>query len=101
MPQVHHMVLLEFKPEVGKTEIAEVLKKVEELRQSIPGINYCSSRPYSSPEDFNKSFTHGFLTTFESVEARDVYLIHPLHEIFKNTLFAMVDDAVAFDFVAG
>ena len=70
MPQVHHMVLLKFKQDVNDTMIAEVLQTVEELKHSIPGIDY-SSGAYSSPEGFNKGFTHGFLTTFESAAARD------------------------------
>lgn len=101
MPQVHHMVLLKFKPEVSDTLIAEVLQKVKGLKEFIPGIDYCSSGAYSSPEGFNKGFTHGFLTTFESPEARDHYLPHPNHEIVKNALFAIIEDAVAFDFIAG
>jgi Stress responsive A/B Barrel Domain len=100
MPQVHHMVLLKFKQDVNDTTIAEVLQAVEELKHSIPGIDYCSSGAYSSPEGFNKGFTHGFLTTFESAAARDRYLPHPQHEIVKNALFALLEDAVAFDFVA-
>jgi Stress responsive A/B Barrel Domain len=101
MPQVHHMVLLKFKQDVNDATIAEVLQAVEELKQSIPGIVYCSSGAYSSPEGLNKGFTHGFLTIFESAAARDRYLPHPKHEIVKNTLFAILEDAVAFDFVAG
>jgi Stress responsive A/B Barrel Domain len=100
MPQVHHMVLLKFKRDVNDTTIAEVLQAVEELKYSIPGIDYCSSGAYSSPEGFNKGFTHGFLTTFESAAARDFYLPHPQHEIVKNALFALLEDAVAFDFIA-
>jgi Stress responsive A/B Barrel Domain len=57
MPQVHHMVLLKFKQDVNDTAIAEVLQIVEELKRSIPGIDYCSSGAYSSPEGFNKGFT--------------------------------------------
>ena len=69
-------------------------------KQSIPGIDYCSSGAYSSPEGFNKGFTHGFLTTFANPEARDRYLPHPDHEKVKNALFAIIEDAVAFDFIA-
>jgi Stress responsive A/B Barrel Domain len=100
MSSVHHMVLLRFKPEVSDTAIAEVLQKVEDLKHSIPGIDYCSSGAYSSPEGFNKGFTHGFLTTFINSEARDHYLPHPNHESVKNDLFAIAEDAVAFDFIA-
>jgi hypothetical protein len=89
MPQVQHMVLLKFKPEVSDGAIAEALQQVEGLKQSIPGIVYCASGAYSSPEGFNKGFTHGFLTTFENAAARDRYLPHPNHEIVKDALFAI------------
>ena len=100
MPQVHHMVLLKFKQGVNDTTISEVLQVVKQLKHSIPRIDYCSSGAYSSPEGFNKGFTHGFLATFESAAARDFYLPHPQHEIVKNALFALLENAVAFDFVA-
>ncbi len=74
MPQIHHIMLLKFKQGVNDTTIAEVLQAIEELKHSIPGIDYCSSGAYSSPEGFNKSFTHGFLTTFENAAARDLLL---------------------------
>ncbi len=83
MPQVHHMVLLKFKQDVNDAMIAEVLQAVEQLKHSISGIDYCSSGAYSSSEGFNKGFTHGFLTTFESAVARYRYLPHPQHEIVK------------------
>ncbi len=100
MPQVHLIMLLKFKQDVNDTAISEVLQAVEELKHSIPGINYCSSGAYSRTEGFNKGFTHGFLTTFESAAARDRYLPHPKHEIVKNALFLLLENAVAFDFVA-
>jgi hypothetical protein len=100
MSQVHHMVLLSFKPEVSDTAIAEILQKVEGLKQSIPGIDYCASGAYFSPEGFNKGFTHGFLTTFTNPVARDRYLSHPDHESVRNALFVMIIDAIAFDFIA-
>jgi hypothetical protein len=100
MPQIQHIVLLEFKPEVNSEKISELFDQLAELQQLIPGITYFSGGPYSSSEGLNQGYTHGFLMTFESVEARDTYLPHPEHERVKAALLQCINGAIAFDFEA-
>ena len=100
MPAVHHMVLLQFKPEISPSRITELFAQLAELRRKISGITYLASGPYSSPEGMNQGYTHGFLVTFESPAARDAYLTHPDHERVKTAFLASLDGAVAFDFEA-
>jgi hypothetical protein len=101
MPQIQHMVLLKFKPEVTPEKIKDLFEQLAQLQQLIPGITYFSGGEYSSNEGLNQGYTHGFLMTFESVEARDAYLPHPEHERVKSALLEWIDSVLAFDFEAG
>lgn len=100
MPQIQHMVLLKFKPQVTVEQINQVFSRQAELQQLIPGITYFAGGPYSSPEELNQGYTHGFLMTFESVEARDTFVPHPEHERVKAVFFELLESAIAFDFEA-
>ncbi|MBD2180501.1 Dabb family protein [Aerosakkonema funiforme] len=99
MTQVQHMVLFKFKPEVPSEKIDDIFTKLSELKNLVPGITYFAGGPYSSSEGLNQGFTHGFLMTFDSVEARDNYLPHPLHENIKAEIIPCIDDLLTFDFV--
>ncbi len=98
MPQIQHMVLLKIKPEVTPEKITDLFNQLAELQQLIPGITYFSGGPYSSSEGLNQGYTHGFLMTFESIDARDIYLPHPEHERVKAALLQCIDGVIAFDF---
>lgn len=100
MPKIQHMALLKFKPEVTTEKIEYLFNQLAQLKQLIPGITYFSGGCYSSHEGLNKDFNHGFLTTFESIEARDIYLPHPEHERVKAEILPCIDDLVVFDFEA-
>lgn len=100
MPQIQHMVLLKFKPEITPEKIADLLSQLGELQQLIPGITYYAGGAYSSHEGLNQGYNHGFLMTFESVDARDTYLPHPEHERVKSAILECLDDAIIFDFEA-
>jgi len=100
MPQIQHMVLVKIKPEVTPEKITELFNQLAELQQLIPGITYFSGGSYSSSEGLNQGYTHGFLMTFESVDARDAYLPHPEHERVKATLLPCIDGVITFDFEA-
>lgn len=98
MPQIQHMALFKFKPEVTAEKITQLFRLLAELQQLIPGITYFASGSYSSPEGLNQGYTHGFLMTFESVVARDAYLPHPEHERVKAELSMCIDNLLVFDF---
>ncbi|MEM6751553.1 MAG: Dabb family protein [Cyanobacteria bacterium P01_C01_bin.38] len=94
------MALLKFKPEVTTDKIEYLFNQLAQLKQLIPGITYFSGGCYSSDEGLNQDFKHGFLTTFESIEARDIYLPHPEHERVKAEILPCIDDIIVFDFEA-
>lgn len=98
MSEVKHIVLIQFKPEVTDEQIEDFFSLIKDLENSIPGlINYCGGS-YSSPEGFNRGFTHGFIMTFKDVEARDGYIVHPQHQAAAETMIPLLQNSVAFDF---
>jgi hypothetical protein len=54
--------------------------------------------PYNSTEGLNDGYTHGFIMTFESLEAREAYLPHPIHEDVKDLVIPRLERVVVFDF---
>ncbi|MEW6305419.1 MAG: Dabb family protein, partial [Verrucomicrobiota bacterium] len=57
----------------------------------VSGVN-------NSPEGLSNGYTHGFVMTFESADARDAYLPHPEHEKIRGLLQGVVDSVTVFDF---
>ncbi|MGL6339054.1 MAG: Dabb family protein [Waterburya sp.] len=98
MPQIQHVALLQFKPEVTPEKIKYLFNRLAELQQLISGIIHFSGGEYSSHEGLNKEYTHGFVMTFASVDARDAYLPHPEHEKVKEEIFPCLEDIVIFDY---
>jgi hypothetical protein len=98
MPAVEHLVLLKFKPNVPRATIDELFAQLAELQSLIPGIRRFAGGPYASGEGLNRGYTEGFVMTFDSPAARDVYLPHPEHERVKSAILPHIDDVVAFDF---
>lgn len=100
MPQIKHMVILKFKPEVPKAVIDDLFGDLAGLQAKIPGILDFSGGPYSSHEGLNDGYTHGFVMTFTDAAARDAYLPHPDHETVKSAIIPNIDSVIAFDFEA-
>jgi len=96
--QLRHVVLFKFKDtslpaDIKKVEaaFAALPSQIEEIKDFEWGLN-------NSPEDLNKGFTHCFFVTFDSEEARDVYLPHPAHKAFVDRLLPHIDDSLVLDY---
>jgi hypothetical protein len=100
MPDMKHIVLMKFKPATSTAQIAGFFRDLKALKTLIPGIKDFVGGPYSSAEGLNQGYTHGFVMTFVSAAARDVYLPHGEHEKVKNAIIPHVEAIVAFDFEA-
>jgi hypothetical protein len=64
----------------------------------IPGLVDFAFGPYQSDEGLNDGFTHGFIMTFSSPQARDEYLPHPEHERVKDIVVPCLARVIVFDF---
>ena len=97
MTRIQHMVLFEFKPGTTESTINGIFEELSGLQSLCPGIIHFAGGAYSSPECMNRTFTHGFLMTFDSAENRDIYLPHPEHERAKALIDPHLEHVIAFD----
>ena len=98
MPQVKHFGVFQFKQDVTAEQIEHCFSAMKEMVGRIPGLLEMVHGPYDSAEGLNDGFTHGFIMTFESREARDAYLPHPVHERVKEIVVPCLERVIVFDF---
>ncbi|ARA94973.1 hypothetical protein AWN76_000995 [Rhodothermaceae bacterium RA] len=98
---VRHVVVFKFKPDATEAQIQTVTDAFRALQHEIPGIIGFEHGVNNSPEGKNLGFTHVYLLTFESAEARDAYLPHPAHKAFGATLRStgIFEDVFVVDYV--
>lgn len=98
MPQVKHYGCFQFKAHITETRIAECFQAMAGMVGRIPGLLDFHFGPYDSAEGLNDGYTHGFIMTFASPQARDEYLPHPIHEEVKALVVPCLERVVVFDF---
>ena len=99
---IKHLVLVKFRADATDAEISGAIGGLRNLVGNIPGLlDFCGGA-YVPGEGLNRGFTHAFVMTFESIEHRDGYLVHPLHAATAEAALPYVDGGlagvVAFDF---
>jgi hypothetical protein len=95
-----HVVSFKFKPSATPEQISKVTDAFRELKTKIPGIEKFEWGTNVSPEKHDKGFTHGFILTFKTEQARDIYLGHPEHKAFGKLLGPILDDVFVLDYWA-
>jgi hypothetical protein len=65
-------------------EVAEVVRRLAELKDLVPGIEDFEWGENSSSEGLDHGQSHAFLLTFANPQARDAYLVHPEHAAFAT-----------------
>lgn len=98
MPQVKHYGVFQFKPEITPERIETCFREMAGMVGKIPGLRDFIYGPYDSAEGMNDGYTHGFIMTFDSPQARDEYLPHPEHERVKEIVVPCLGRVVVFDF---
>ena len=98
MPKVKHYGCFQFKEDVTPAQIDECFATMGDMVGKIPGLLDFNFGPYDSDEGLNEDFSHGFIMTFESPQARDEYLPHPIHEAVKDVVVPRLERVVVFDF---
>lgn len=98
--QMRHIVIFKYKPDATSQQIGEVTKAFGDLKDKIPGIVAFEHGINDSPENKNLGFTHVYMLTFESADARDHYLPHPEHKKFGELLgeLGILEDAFVVDY---
>lgn len=98
MPQVKHYGVFLFKEGITEEQIENCFTEMQSMVGKIPGLLDMIHGSYDSDEGLNDGFTHGFIMTFESPEARDAYLPHPIHEQVKDVVVPCLERVIVFDF---
>lgn len=93
-----HFGMFQFKEGISDVQIAECFNTMKGMIGKIPGFLEMEYGPYDSTEGLNDGYTHGFIMTFESPEARETYLPHPIHEAVKDLVIPRLERVVVFDF---
>lgn len=94
MPRVKHAVFMRFRKDISPAQADEVFAAIAELKHQVPGIVDYSGGRGCSIEGLERGHTHAFVTTFESIAARDAYLPHPAHEVVKSKILAVLEGGV-------
>lgn len=95
---IRHFGVFQFKPEITPEQIDNCFAELRGMVGKIPGLLDIEHGPYQSDEGLNENFTHGFIMTFDSLESRDAYLPHPVHEAVKEVVVPCLERVVVFDF---
>lgn len=97
-PILRHIVLFKFKPELTAKQLDEINLAFHQLKHDIPEISDFERGINNSPEGLDKGFTHGYLVSFASEDARATYLPHESHKKFVELIGGKIDDVMVFDY---
>ncbi|MGB5500331.1 MAG: Dabb family protein [Maribacter sp.] len=95
---LRHVVLFKFKEGTSIADIKKVEDAFSELPSRIPEIMSYEWGLNNSPEGLEKGFTHCFFLTFKSEKDRAIYLPHPDHKAFGQTLSPYLEDVLVVDY---
>lgn len=97
---LRHVVLLKFKDGTAATDIKKVEDAFRALPSKVKEIKSLEWGKNNSPENLNQGFTHCFFVTFSSEKDRAIYLPHPAHKEFGETLHPFLDKVLVLDYWA-
>jgi Stress responsive A/B Barrel Domain len=96
--QIRHFVAFKFVPYTSESDRNSLVHDFNALPKLVSGITHFECGVNISPENLNKEFTHVFLMTFKDAVARDLYLVHPAHQMFVEKYKPLLADALVLDF---
>jgi hypothetical protein len=94
---ITHIVLFKPKPSVDPTAVEKLRQALADLVGVIPGLSSFAWGANVSPEGKGQGYDVGFVMTFGSAAARDVYLPHPAHVAVGPLVRDVADDVLVFD----
>ena len=94
---VLHVVLIKPKADVDEAAIGELANVLSALPTKIPGIVDYAWGANVNPEGLDQGYSHGFVMTFESMDARDAYFPHPDHTAVHPLIDTIAESVLVFD----
>jgi hypothetical protein len=95
---LRHAVFFQFKPSADRETVAEMERAFAALPAKIDAVAAFEWGTNNSPEGHADGFTHCFLVTFPSEEARSTYLPHPAHLAFVQQLKPVLEKVRVLDY---
>ncbi len=96
---IRHVVHFKFKKEATPEQVEKITEEFAALKKKIDVVDSLEWGTNSSPEGFDKGFTHCWIVSFKTAKDRDAYLVHPAHKAFVELLLPILDEAIVVDFV--
>ena len=96
--KLQHVVCFKFKSTATPEQIKQVEVAFEALKKKIPQVVTLEWGTNVSKEQRDKGFTHCFILSFKSEQARDAYIDHPEHKAFGKIVGPVLDDVFVIDF---
>ena len=90
-----HTVLIRFKASVERAEKKTIFDAIVALKDRLSGITDVKYGPNVSPEGLGGGFSDALVVTFETVEARDAYLVHPDHVAVGEKIVGAAEGGLA------
>lgn len=90
--------MLKFKDSITPEQQATLVAKYTALTESVPTLKGFEWGSDFSAQNKHPGYTHVFVTTFESEEARKEYVVHPVHAAFAEELRGAVENLIIFPF---
>jgi hypothetical protein len=85
---------------IDTRQVQEVIERFCILKHQVPDIVNFEWGQNNSPENLNQGHSHCFTLSFESTDARDVYLVHPEHQAFAQWVGQWVETVTVLDYWA-
>jgi hypothetical protein len=95
---LRHVVLFQFKADVSKAQVQEVVEAFRKLPGKIKEIAAFEWGTDVGVENLANGFTHCFLVTFKSEKDRDAYLPHAAHKEFVDLVKPRVEKVQVIDY---
>ena len=90
-----HCVFLKMPATATTADVLKLYGAVAALKSFVPGMVDIKAGPNVSAEGLDGGFVDGFVVTFESADARDVYLTHAAHIAVSERILAATDGGLA------
>lgn len=95
---LRHVVLFQFKADVSKTQVQEVVEAFRKLPGKIKEIAAFEWGTDVGVENLSQGFTHCFFVSFKSEKDRDAYLPHAAHKEFVDLVKPRVEKVLVIDY---
>lgn len=85
---IRHIVLLNFRKDIGELAIASLFEELHAIEGKINGLLSITSGRSESPEQMERGYMHGFVADFEDWDALQAYQDHTDHQVLGGKLIA-------------